>query len=49
MELPCRNEVSGGWHTHLDIPVERANGRVPKAFWTAFGTVESEYENRIPR
>lgn len=41
-------EVSGGWHTHLDILVERANGRVPQAFWTVFGDKETQYEERIP-
>ncbi len=41
-------QTSGGWHTHLDILVERANGRVPKAFWTAFGDIEGEYEKRYP-
>lgn len=42
-------EVSGGWHTHLDILVERASGRVPPAFWTVFGQIEDEYETRYPR
>jgi uncharacterized protein YndB with AHSA1/START domain len=41
--------VSGGWHTHLDILVERANGRTPPSFWTLFGTIEREYEDRYPR
>ena len=41
-------EVSGGWHTHLDILVERAHGRVPQAFWTVFGNKEAEYENLVP-
>ena len=26
--------VSGGWHTHLAVLVERLNGRKPFAFWT---------------
>lgn len=41
--------VSGGWHSHLDILVERANGRVPPAFWTMFGPIEEEYEKLYPR
>lgn len=41
--------VSGGWHTHLDILVERANGRTPPAFWTIFGKIEQEYEKRYPK
>ncbi len=42
-------QTSGGWHTHLDVLVERANGRVPKAFWTVFGDIESQYEARYPK
>jgi uncharacterized protein YndB with AHSA1/START domain len=42
-------QVSGGWHTHLDILVERANGRTPAAFWTVFGEIESDYDARYPR
>jgi uncharacterized protein YndB with AHSA1/START domain len=41
-------EVSGGWHTHLEILGERIRGRVPPAFWTVFGDIEQEYEKRIP-
>ncbi len=50
--LPTRADMvqtSGGWHTHLDILVERANGRVPNAFWTVFGDIEQDYETRTPR
>jgi hypothetical protein len=50
--LPDRADMvrtSGGWHTHLDVLVERANGRVPKAFWTTFGEIEGDYEKRYPR
>ncbi|MDP1961414.1 MAG: SRPBCC family protein [Reyranella sp.] len=50
--LPDRADMvqtSGGWHTHLDILIERANGRVPGAFWTVFGDIEGEYEKRYPR
>ena len=42
-------DVSGGWHSHLDILVERANGRVPPAFWTVFGDLEEEYDRRYPK
>lgn len=51
-QLPTRADMvqtSGGWHTHLDILVERANGRVPKAFWAAFGNIEQQYEERYPK
>ncbi len=37
-------QTSGGWHTHLDILVERANGRTPPSFWAVFGGIEAEYE-----
>jgi len=50
--LPDRAKMvqsSGGWHAHLDILVERANGRIPPAFWTVFGRIEDEYEKRYPR
>ena len=29
--------------------VERANGRVPPAFWTVFGDLEEEYDRRYPK
>ena len=51
-KLPIRAEMvqtSGGWHTHLAILVERANGRVPQPFWTVFGDIEAEYEKLIPK
>lgn len=41
--------TSGGWHTHLDILVERANGRTPPAFWAVFGNVEAEYDQLYPK
>ena len=41
-------QTSGGWHTHLDILVERAHGRTPPAFWTVFGNIEGEYEMVYP-
>ena len=41
--------VSGGWHTHLAILVERANARTPPAFWTVFGEIEAEYETLYPK
>ena len=42
-------EAGAGRLTHLDILVERANGRVPNAFWTVFGDIEQDYETRTPR
>jgi hypothetical protein len=38
--------VSGGWHTHLAILEEKLNDRVPPSFWTLFGDIESQYEQR---
>lgn len=49
--LPNREEmlsVAGGWHTHLDILVDRLNGRIPPGFWATHTRLEAEYEQRIP-
>jgi uncharacterized protein YndB with AHSA1/START domain len=40
--------VSGGWHAHLAILVEKANGRVPDAFWTVFQRTDGVYDKRYP-
>lgn len=40
--------VAGGWHTHLDILVDRLNGRTPPGFWTTHTRLEAEYAQRIP-
>jgi uncharacterized protein YndB with AHSA1/START domain len=50
--LADRNEVvgvSGGWHTHTNILVDKLNGRVPKPFWAEHSKFEKAYEERIPR
>jgi uncharacterized protein YndB with AHSA1/START domain len=39
--------VAAGWHTHLDILVDRLAGRVPEPFWTTHGHWEAEYERRL--
>ena len=36
-----------GWHTHLDILVDRLSGKDPKAFWKAHSAMEEEYVNMI--
>ncbi len=41
--------VSGGWHALLMVLVERANGRVPQAFWDLHRAIDGQYEKRIPR
>ncbi|MEO9870924.1 SRPBCC family protein [Ekhidna sp.] len=33
----------GGWHTHLDILVDRMNGKDPKGFWSVHMNMEKEY------
>ena len=51
-KLPNRNELvgsMGGWHTHLNILVERANGGTPAAFWDVFRRIDGTYESRVPR
>ena len=40
--------VSGGWHTHLDVLVARINGQEPEPFWDSLARVKKEYEKRIP-
>ena len=39
---------SGGWHSHLEMLVEKAWGRVPDAFWTVWQRIDGKYESRIP-
>jgi uncharacterized protein YndB with AHSA1/START domain len=41
--------VSGGWHAHVGILVDKLNGRVPKGFWAEHARLEKEYAARIPR
>lgn len=38
--------VSGGWHSHLDILQYKAEGRVPPAFWDVWRGIEDVYEQR---
>lgn len=40
-------DVSGGWHTHLDILADRLNGRTPQPFWTRFEKIEAAYDKRF--
>ncbi|HZC45467.1 MAG TPA: SRPBCC family protein [Candidatus Acidoferrum sp.] len=40
--------VSGGWHTHLGILIDRLNGREPGPFWSRHAQLEAEYEDRLP-
>jgi len=41
--------VSGGWHTHLAVLVDKAYGRVPPAFWDLWRSIDGQYDKRIAR
>ncbi len=36
--------ILAGWHTHLDILVDKLNNKDPKGFWTVHMALEDEYE-----
>ncbi|WP_370087087.1 SRPBCC family protein [Ekhidna sp.] len=36
----------GGWHTHLDILVDRMNKKEPKGFWSVHMHLEHEYSEK---
>lgn len=38
--------VSGGWHTHLQMLAEQLEGNPKTPFWSAFDGVEDEYRKR---
>ncbi|MEL7835125.1 SRPBCC family protein [Fodinibius sp. Rm-B-1B1-1] len=39
--------VAGGWHTHLNILVDKLNGREPKGFWSEHMKAEKLYEKQL--
>lgn len=39
--------VASGWHTHLDILVDRLNERTPRGFWSVHNRMEQEYRGKI--
>ena len=39
--------VATGWHTHLAMLVERAEGRTPVAFWTIWRSLDGVYAGRV--
>ena len=41
--------VSGGWHSHLAVLVDKAYGRVPPAFWDLWRSIDGQYDSRIAR
>jgi uncharacterized protein YndB with AHSA1/START domain len=50
-KLADRNEmvdVSGGWHSHLDVLEYRLNERTPPPFWLLFGDIEGRYQREYP-
>lgn len=46
-ERDLRIGTFAGWHTHLDILVDRLDGKDPKAFWKAHSAMEDEYGKLI--
>nr|QLH55561.1 Aha1 domain-containing protein [Myxococcus virescens] len=41
-----RRSVAGGWHTHLDLLVDRLNGQPSPNFWEAYERAHAEYVTR---
>lgn len=39
--------VASGWHGHLDVLVDKLNGRVPHPFWANLIRLEAEYDKRL--
>jgi uncharacterized protein YndB with AHSA1/START domain len=39
-------DISGGWHSHLDILQDKAEGKVPPAFWDVWRRIEGVYAAR---
>ena len=39
--------VSGGWHAHLDILVDRLNGVEPRPFWSNHARLRDHYEKTL--
>lgn len=49
--LPSREyllRVAAGWHSHLDILVDRVGGMEPKPIWPAWSRLHAEYDQRLP-
>jgi uncharacterized protein YndB with AHSA1/START domain len=41
-------DVSGGWHSHLDILQYKAEDKVPPAFWDVWRRHDGVYDKRYP-
>jgi uncharacterized protein YndB with AHSA1/START domain len=39
-------DVSGGWHSHLAILQDKAEGKVPPAFWDVWRQTEGVYDKK---
>ena len=48
VQRKTRLGVAAGWHSHLDILVDRLQGREPQAFWRMFEALTADYEKRLP-
>jgi uncharacterized protein YndB with AHSA1/START domain len=42
-------DVAAGWHTHLAILADNAEGRTPRPFWATWTGKEDEYDKRLPK
>lgn len=39
--------IAAGWHTHLNILLDRLEGVVPNGFWSVHMALEEEYRDRL--
>ncbi len=39
--------VATGWHTHLDLLVDRVAGTAPTPFWDGFVRIKQDYAQRL--
>jgi len=46
-DLKTLISVGAGWHTHLDILVDRLEEKEPRGFWSVHTKMEKEYERLI--
>lgn len=42
-----RISVLGGWHTHLQILIEKLGGRPASPFWSTHAKLEQDYDQRL--
>jgi uncharacterized protein YndB with AHSA1/START domain len=46
LDRPYAVNISGGWHSHLAILQDKAEGKTPPAFWDVWRQTEHIYEQR---